>query len=75
MGPTWSIGPKWAKCWPHKPCYQGHNHDDDNGHCGDDHASHCSDKQRSPTGRYRFKYYYIHKQLTVYSSWMGLYDK
>ena len=22
MGPTW-VGPKWAPCWPHEPCYQG----------------------------------------------------
>ena len=35
MGPTWSsswgqhgsnlgpVGPRWAPCWPHEPCYQG----------------------------------------------------
>ena len=27
MGPTWvhlgPVGPRWAPCWPHKPCYQG----------------------------------------------------
>ena len=22
MGPTW-VGPRWAPCWPHEPCYQG----------------------------------------------------
>ena len=22
MGPIW-VGPKWAPCWPHEPCYQG----------------------------------------------------
>ena len=28
MGPTWgppgSCRPRWAPCWPHEPCYQGH---------------------------------------------------
>ena len=27
MGPTWGhlchVGPRWAPCWPHDPCYQG----------------------------------------------------
>ena len=27
MGPTWAhlgpVGPWWAPCWPHEPCYQG----------------------------------------------------
>ena len=25
MGPTWGppVGPRWAPCWPHEPCYQG----------------------------------------------------
>ena len=27
MGPTWAhlgpIGPRWAPCWPHEPCYLG----------------------------------------------------
>ena len=27
MGPTWAhlgpVGPRWAPCWPHEPCYQG----------------------------------------------------
>ena len=27
MGTTWGprglVGPSWAPCWPHKPCYQG----------------------------------------------------
>ena len=24
MGPTWSpVGPRWAPCWPHKPCSPG----------------------------------------------------
>ena len=26
MGPTWGnlgpVGPRWALCWPHEPCYQ-----------------------------------------------------
>ena len=29
MGPTWGhlgpVGPRWAPCWPHEPCYQGHH--------------------------------------------------
>ena len=27
MGPTWGhlghVGPRWAPCWSHEPCYQG----------------------------------------------------
>ena len=27
MGPTWAhlgpVGPRWAPCWTHEPCYQG----------------------------------------------------
>ena len=27
MGPAWGhlgpVGPRWAPCWPHEPCYQG----------------------------------------------------
>ena len=24
MGPTGGpVGPRWAPCWPHEPCYQG----------------------------------------------------
>ena len=27
MGPTWAhlgpVGPRWAPCWPHDPCYRG----------------------------------------------------
>ena len=24
MGPAWvHVGPRWALCWPHEPCYQG----------------------------------------------------
>ena len=27
MGPIWGplgpVGPRWAPCWPHKPCHQG----------------------------------------------------
>ena len=27
MGPTWAhlgpVGPRWAPCWPHEPCYLG----------------------------------------------------
>ena len=27
IGPTWGhlgpVGPRWAPCWPHEPCYQG----------------------------------------------------
>ena len=27
MGPTWAhlgpVGPRWAPCWAHEPCYQG----------------------------------------------------
>ena len=28
MRPTWAhlcpVGPRWAPCWPHEPCYQGY---------------------------------------------------
>ena len=31
VGPTWgppgSCRPRWAPCWPHKPCYQGRTTD------------------------------------------------
>ena len=23
MGPTCPVGPRWAPCWPHEPCYLG----------------------------------------------------
>ena len=32
MGPTWvhlgPVGPRWAPCWPHEPCYQGSCHEE-----------------------------------------------
>ena len=33
MGPTWGpVGPRWAPCWPHEPCYEG---------CGAVHGAVC----------------------------------
>ena len=30
MGPTWAhlgpVGPRWASCWPHEPCYQDYHY-------------------------------------------------